>query len=139
MQTLIRKSVFETNSSSCHSITIGKMSSVPDPKQFHNYLNDNGEFVIPYGEFGWEQETHRDMMTLASYLITYYDPREVHEWRPGPDTDAIENTALIKESIAKYLSIDVEKIIFKENTGACWERGYVDHQSDRFEEGLLIN
>ncbi len=59
-----RHSVFETNSSSSHSISIatasGKLlSSLP--------LDGSGNLVLNGGEFGWEEETYSDALTKANY------------------------------------------------------------------------
>lgn len=57
----IRKGLFETNSSSTHAICIGKNN--------HN-LEIPSELTFKVGEFGWENEIHDDVLTLASYLYT---------------------------------------------------------------------
>jgi len=50
---LIRQSVFETNSSSAHSISLGKDTG----KQFlldTLYPDQNGTITLTGGEFGWD-------------------------------------------------------------------------------------
>lgn len=59
MKRQIRRNVFETNSSSTHAICIAK-----DGYEKSNYI----KFDI--GEFGWEFDTHSDLHSKASYLIT---------------------------------------------------------------------
>jgi hypothetical protein len=59
MKRQIRRSVFETNSSSTHAICITKGGY-----EKHDYI----EFHI--GEFGWEVDTYNDVYSRASYLIT---------------------------------------------------------------------
>ena len=59
MKRQIRRSCFETNSSSIHAICITK-----DDYKKRNYI----EFHI--GEFGWEFDTYNDVYSRASYLIT---------------------------------------------------------------------
>lgn len=59
MKVQIRRSVFETNSSSTHSISIIKKSNLdefPDTVVFDN------------GEFGWEFEIYYDTTSKAEYL-----------------------------------------------------------------------
>ena len=56
----IRHNVFETNSSSTHSICIAKDSSLTIPKEIH----------FGTGEFGWERNSLRSMYSKASYLYT---------------------------------------------------------------------
>lgn len=61
MKRQIRKSVFETNSSSTHAICITK-------KKDKYKLPDHIDFE--FGEFGWECEEYEDTYNKASYLIT---------------------------------------------------------------------
>lgn len=61
MKRQIRKSVFETNSSSTHAICITK-------KKDNYKLPDHIDFE--FGEFGWECEEYNDTYNKASYLIT---------------------------------------------------------------------
>lgn len=56
----IRKGVFETNSSSTHSICIAKDAELTIPKSLHFY----------FGEFGWECDTLRSLGEKATYLYT---------------------------------------------------------------------
>lgn len=56
----IRHSVFETNSSSTHSICIAKDAKLIIPSSIHFF----------FGEFGWECDTLRSMESKASYLYT---------------------------------------------------------------------
>ncbi|MGL4619660.1 MAG: hypothetical protein ACRCZS_11475 [Chroococcidiopsis sp.] len=60
MVTVIRRGVFETNSSSTHSICIPKEGSYTLPKSI--------EFVT--GEFGWEVTALRSIDEKASYIYT---------------------------------------------------------------------
>lgn len=59
MKRQIRRSCFETNSSSTHAICITKEGYTK---------GDYIEFEI--GEFGWEFDTYSDLHSRASYLIT---------------------------------------------------------------------
>lgn len=56
----IRKGVFETNSSSTHSICIAKDAELTIPKSLH----------FDFGEFGWEYDTLQSLGEKASYLYT---------------------------------------------------------------------
>lgn len=56
----IRKGVFETNSSSTHSICIAKDTTITLPKNLH----------FEFGEFGWEYDTLYSIAEKASYLYT---------------------------------------------------------------------
>lgn len=65
-----RHSVFETNSSSTHSISIAYSSSVGDLMSILP-VNDEGNVVLNGGEFGWADETFHNAQTKASYLAVY--------------------------------------------------------------------
>lgn len=56
----IRKGVFETNSSSTHSICIAKNVDLTIPKSIH----------FQTGDYGWENDTLSSIQEKASYLYT---------------------------------------------------------------------
>lgn len=60
----IRKSIFETNSSSSHSFTIAKKV-----RKIYDTLpvDENGTIEFTGGEFGWEWEKFNDALTKANY------------------------------------------------------------------------
>jgi hypothetical protein len=60
----IRKSVFETNSSSTHSIHIDNKTMLMDTSLLSN---EDGEIVLTGGEFGWEWQRYNDALTKANY------------------------------------------------------------------------
>jgi hypothetical protein len=65
MKQLIRKGVFETNSSSSHSIAIAT-----EDKEFvldTIYPDQNGIITVHGDEYGWEWFKHNDSQTKASY------------------------------------------------------------------------
>lgn len=63
MKIQIRKGLFETNSSSVHSIVIGN-----NGEDIHKGLPTTLEFHG--GDFGWEHEVYTDTDSKASYLYT---------------------------------------------------------------------
>lgn len=71
MKINIRKSIFETNSSSIHCIVIGNNGS--NPEKFPE------ELVFEGGEFGWEHKVYNNTQSKANYLYTalmYIDNEE---------------------------------------------------------------
>lgn len=60
MKTKIRKSVFETNSSSTHSICVAKNNNT---KNFY-------KLSFWFGEFGWEEDKLNDPQDKMTYLVT---------------------------------------------------------------------
>src|ERR1035437_5327565 len=60
---IIRHSVFETNSSSSHSISIADKCEVYQTI----YPNGDGEIILEGGDFGWENDFYSDSWTKANY------------------------------------------------------------------------
>ena len=107
----IRNKVFETNSSSTHSVSIvSNISGIYD-----SIIPDNGVITLIGGEFGWEWEKFNDATTKANYAAVFCQdyPQEVE---------------MLNE-------------VLKEQTGAqeiIWnlgDRSYIDHQSSWSEDG----
>lgn len=75
MKTLIRHSVFETNSSSCHSLSLQtNKDGEPEtnPVFFDNYeIDDDGTLSFDTGEFGWEADYLGYFYDKLSYVMTY--------------------------------------------------------------------
>lgn len=69
MKTQIRSGVFETNSSSIHSIAIRKYSYLDGLENFKKWLSDP-VLVFDLGEFGWEARKYTTPASRASYLWT---------------------------------------------------------------------
>ena len=64
----IRQSVFETNSSSTHSISISEINS--DDLMDNSLIPDiDGKLFFDGGEFGWQWEKFNDALTKANYLV----------------------------------------------------------------------
>lgn len=66
----VRKSTFETNSSSSHSIVIKELQEGDVLDLGYLTPNDEGILYVGPGQFGWETARHRDSGTKASYLLT---------------------------------------------------------------------
>jgi hypothetical protein len=108
MQTRIRQGIFETNSSSSHSITID-MKGKRDAKIPRGH---DGDYHIYAGEFGWEVEDYTDAPTKASYALTY----------------AANNAAqrdMLSRVLAKRLGGTVVLHVERDEITP-----YIDHQSD---------
>lgn len=98
----IRHGVFETNSSSTHSLTIKPGNHILKFPE-----NDEGKIVIDQGEFGWEVVDYHDAYTKASYCYT----DNVN------DGDRLE---MLKDVI---MEVTGKEVVFGNISG------YVDHQS----------
>jgi len=132
MNKLIRHSVFETNSSSCHSICVKKgmeLNNIP-------YVDTSGNIEIPSGEFGWEINSYDDFYSKAAYLAIY-----IRDW----SDNNLEKFKELFESIIKEFT-GCETISYEdkfwdteireyeyEGTKRTYKsklgEGYIDHQS----------
>ena len=135
-----RNGVFETNSSSVHTIVICKNDNIDSKK-----LPDTVYFT--FGEFGWDFEEYNDILSKASYLYTAL-------WYIYYDRDSTETTEkredwlnYIKETLAEW---NIKCEFMKPQMahyGTYYETGYVDHGSNlkdllnkmRKDKSLLLN
>jgi hypothetical protein len=137
----IRKNVFETNSSSTHSLVISNKERAYN----YNLPVEAGVLTIPFGEFGWGPDILATPIEKLSYLVTdridIYDiPDEIKD-----DDEAIQSLIMDSEPIREI--IDAIKSCCSEVEEVCFELvdnwnpfGYVDHQSygTSREDGLSI-
>jgi hypothetical protein len=102
LKKLIRKSVWETNSSSCHSVAMAT-----EDKQFvldTIYPDDEGVITVRGEEFGWQWDRSNDAHTKLSYA--YLD---------GVDED------LLREVVMEQTG--ATEVVFSK------DEGYIDHDS----------
>lgn len=104
----IRRNVFETNSSSMHSLAYSKKDHGYD---YNLPVDENGILRIPFGEYGWGPDILKTPIEKLSYLITD---------RGGLDDEIVD---MIKEYCPKVKEIELETI------GSYYPEGYVDHES----------
>jgi uncharacterized protein YdeI (BOF family) len=64
MKKVTRVGVFETNSSSSHSFSIGKATD----KELLPDTDKRGEIHVGIGEYSWEEETYYDTLTKLDYV-----------------------------------------------------------------------
>lgn len=117
---IIRKKIFETNSSSTHVLAIVRQGSykIPDHLRFD------------FGEFGWEYEVYYDTKSKGDYLITliFCAPDDLKNKWLGQLSDIL-TSAHINYSFPEPKSTEYD-----------WdEMGYVDHGYEAFDwvEDLL--
>lgn len=114
MKTVQRGPVFETNSSSTHSITIAGSSKHPRGTL---RVDDQGVCRVHPGEFGWEWEEYSDAATKAAYCLTYAKSGD-HR-----DREEMLRRAVLDE-VAGCREVAFVPI------GSEWHPwGYIDHQS----------
>lgn len=136
----IRRQVFETNSSSMHSISISKGDTLEFPK----YI------TMRFGEFGWEEETYYDETTKLSYVLTSIQyhmelpeyperPAEMswETWKAHPTKLAYAPSvekAILESKYFLWITemlADVGVFVINEldYISDYWRFGYIDHQS----------
>jgi len=112
MKKQVRQNVFETNSSSSHSISIEPSSDglydtiIPD---------EEGNVVLTGGEFGWEIEEHIDALTKANYCAV-------------DQLDNDDRIEMLKEVIKEQTGCNDVVINFSDD----WKKAnysYIDHAS----------
>ena len=126
----IRKNVFETNSSSTHSLVV----SNKDRGYNYNLPVEAGVLTIPFGEFGWGPDILSTPIEKLSYVLTdRIDLCDIPEEITGDDDaiqDYIMSSSLVEEVVdaIKYACPEVKEVRFE--IGDSWYPfGYVDHQS----------
>ncbi len=130
MKIQIRKGVFETNSSSTHSLYISRDSKFNTDDFIHNiFLDENNNIVLEGGEFGWEEVKYFSPLDKANYIAVGI--KQILEFAPKSEIG--------RKNAEKYLIMLIEvlqeqtncnDVIFDFTTkydGKNWS--YIDHQS----------
>lgn len=125
----IRNSVFETNSSSSHSLVFSKKN------RGYSYdlpVDADGVLTIPFGEFGWGPDILKTPIEKLSYLITdnggYCYDDDDKSW--DDLVEEVLNNSRIQEilDIVKSHCPNIKEIVF-EPASSYYPRGYIDHDS----------
>jgi len=114
---VIRRSVFETNSSSSHSVSIVQGDYIPDKL----YVGPGKVCEICPGEFGWEEESYYDAATKASYAFTY--AKEMPDYGLGDGEREMDMLKKVIEAVTKAV------VQFVGTGDKYHPYGYIDHQS----------
>lgn len=122
----IRLKVYETNSSSSHSIHISNEVAVYDSFT----VPDDGVLTITgYSEFGWEIDDHSDPATKAIYawLQAQYS-----------GDDAFKHKKMVLDVIKAHTG--AREVHIPYDPEADWDsprQGYIDHQSTIYEDATM--
>lgn len=118
----VRSGVFETNSSSVHTITFSR----EDIKPCNMPIDKNGKIHVPYGEFGRERALYDDQLEKLSYLVSlcyylsgYDDPSDTYVFK------AIEEAVM--DYVPNCTGIVIEG-----------DEPYIDHQSIPYDGDIDI-
>ena len=121
----IRKGVFETNSSSTHSISLSNDKDLRyHIKKANNKIvldtipEEDGVCYIYPGAFEWEEQTYNDAATKASYCLTW-----IKTYR-----NKKEYLDMLKRVIKRVNKSRIVKFVKQDNEYYPW--GNIDHQSD---------
>lgn len=124
MNRQIRRSVFETNSSSTHSFTYGNTYNDLVVDDFDNCVHTS------LNEFGWEVETYYDSTTKLDYILLAAANFTDHSfwWHDGSFEEEFESFKktkeyqMIEEAVKNVMNCD--GIVIEDRA-----EGYIDHQS----------
>lgn len=126
----IRKNVFETNSSSTHSLVISKKDRDYD---YDGLVIADGVLYISFGEYGWGPEILKYPHEKLSYLIT--DRNNIrYDWQNPPSRKEFEYMLSQDKHVQEIIEVvksccpEVKEVKYK--FGDKYNPlGYVDHQS----------
>ena len=117
----IRQKVFETNSSSTHSISISNVTNgvydtiIPDKK---------GNIYLTGGEFGWEEESYTDPTIKAIYCAI-----DIKADIADTSTQVNKHKKMLTKVICEHTG--AKKVIFDFSTDYNAKKySYIDHQSE---------
>jgi len=122
MKTVTRAGVFETNSSSTHSICIAKDKALILDKL---PLDEEGVCRVYPGEFGWEEREYNDAATKASYCLTHVKSRPNYGLGTGSDEEMLLSAVIAQGTDAKQVLFVPQGQDYEGKDD--W--GYIDHQS----------
>lgn len=122
----VRRSVFETNSSSTHSVTIRHKGLAQNCITVHN----DGYIHTSLGEFGWEVVNYRDQEDKLSYLVTMLAEKNgIDTWYRSDDSLKDKIDKLMETKDFKQLSKEIGKHAKCRGVVIDQSEGYIDHQS----------
>jgi hypothetical protein len=125
---LIRRHCFETNSSSCHSLTVVSPAASYQTILPTLPLVPEIEIQLSSYEFGWGRETYRDPLSKLAYLLIC-----LRDHAPD-DKEAAER---VRKVVKEHTFCDI-RILEGNNR---WSDGYIDHESIDlpYSDGILQN
>lgn len=127
---VIRYNIWESNSSSSHTVSVSMESSINIPK-----VNPDEKITMSFGEFGWEWETYYDIWDKLQYALEMvYETEVPWDLKSSNDYDEVleafyetEGFKDINEVIKDELNCS--GIEMELNYDAWYPFGYIDHQS----------
>lgn len=136
----IRKNVFETNSSSTHSVSVSSKNSSYDSYDCLDPFKDyDNKVYVKFGEFGWEICDYDTPYKKLQYVVTMLVETEGNNITCVDDLFETDGFKLINDAVADYC--DCDGIWIDEDMKLDsyeWDNkthyyishnGYIDHQS----------
>jgi len=132
----VRKSTFETNSSSSHSIVVKDLSP-GDYLEIGGLIpNDEGVVVLETDDYGWQVERIRSSYIKACYLATYckLSDMELFDRLEEVIKDVTGAKEVIIQNLEELEEYKVDEEVFSYHYSCC----SIDHQSYNVPYNLLI-
>ena len=123
----LRRGVFESNSSSCHSITFGGRGAL-EPNCMP--IDEDGYIHAHFSEFGWEIENYYDQESKLAYLLTmtaHLNGCYPYHWSREEQEEAIEE--FVETYDFKRISDEIADYANCKGVILDYSEGYIDHQS----------
>lgn len=137
MKRQVRRNVFETNSSSVHSISISNKGTL-EP----SYLcvdDETNKIGVSFGEFGWGYDKINSQSEKLEYLLTMAISTDGRRLTTPEEFYETEGFKLLNDEIANYCNCDgieiaseikADSYTYSGNTRYYLSHdGYIDHQS----------
>lgn len=120
-----RTGVFETNSSSVHSITVPKDGREPSKLE----INKEGMIEVDFGQFGKERRLYTTQYEKLQYLITCLYYLSSFDYGDIYDNYLFE---LIQDAVCDYTGAKGIRLL-------CETEPEIDHQSQPYSDIEIIN
>lgn len=117
----IRKRVFETNSSSMHSVAIIGSDRMNKLNLLTKIVDGEEKIVVNSDEYGWTGDDLITPLQKLSYIVTMIKYKDYDE--------NIENSKYfewLSDMVKNYTGYD---LVYQSYSSGYYEDGYIDHQS----------
>ena len=125
-----RNGVFETNSSSTHSLTLSPNFENMITSPVSDLEIKQGYIVVQPGEFGWEEQDHWEVHEKISYLYVDAMYSAQGDVSIDPNDEYYRNSnihlKMIVDAVKEYTGFGV---FFEKQEDKYNPFGYIDHQS----------
>lgn len=141
MKRQIRRGVFETNSSSTHSVSVSHNNNqYYEPTILNAFIDEcDNKVHVKFGEFGWEIKNYSLPYNKLQYIVTMLAETEGGMISDIDDFFETDGFKLINDAVADYCHCDgiwIDEDMQLDNyewNGKTYyyieHNGYIDHQS----------